>query len=111
MRAITVLAALSGAIAVAAGAFGAHAAAGKPAEWLRTGAQYQLAHAVAALLAVRFAAPGAAWCLVGGAMLFAATLYAMAVGAPHCLGAVTPLGGAMMIAGWLWLAWAAHRAR
>ncbi|MCG6119697.1 MAG: DUF423 domain-containing protein, partial [Blastomonas sp.] len=47
---IAVLAAVSAAIAVAAGAFGAHAAAGEQqAEWLRTGGMYQLVHAVAAL--------------------------------------------------------------
>ena len=45
------LAALSGAIAVAAGAFGAHGASGPAVEWLKTGGQYQLIHAVAALVA------------------------------------------------------------
>jgi len=38
------VAALSGALAVAAGAFGAHGVEGKAAEWLRTGGQYQLIH-------------------------------------------------------------------
>ena len=48
-RALVVFAALSGAVAVAAGAFAAHGASGKAVEWLHTGAQYQLLHAVAAL--------------------------------------------------------------
>lgn len=97
------LAALSAAIAIAAGAFGAHRFTGKEAEWLRTGGLYQLVHAVAVLALVRAAAPGPLWTLLGGATLFAATLYAMALGAPRWLGAVTPIGGAAMIAGWLWL--------
>ncbi|HYZ47615.1 MAG TPA: DUF423 domain-containing protein, partial [Sphingomonas sp.] len=53
----------------------------------------------------RTAAPGVLWMLLGGATLFAATLYAMALGAPRWLGAVTPVGGVLMIAGWLWVAW------
>jgi uncharacterized membrane protein YgdD (TMEM256/DUF423 family) len=108
-RAITVLAALSGALAVAAGAFGAHGASGQAAEWLKTGAQYQLIHAVAALVAVRMGARGPAWLFAGGAGVFAGTLYQMALGAPHWLGAVTPLGGVALIGGWLWLAWKAGR--
>ena len=109
MRALLVFAALSGAVAVAAGAFGAHAASGPAAEWLRTGAQYQLVHAVAALVAARMEARGPAWLFAGGAAVFAATLYLMALGLPRWLGAVTPLGGAAMIAGWLWLAWRVSR--
>ena len=109
VKAIATLAALSGALAIAAGAFGAHAAHGDAAEWLRTGGQYQLVHAVAALVAVRMAARGAAWLLLVGAAVFSGTLYLMALGLPHWLGAVTPLGGAGMIGGWLWLAWSASR--
>jgi uncharacterized membrane protein YgdD (TMEM256/DUF423 family) len=100
-----ILAALSGALAVGAGAFGAHGASGQAAEWLRTGGQYQLIHAVAALIALRLDARGPAWLFVGGGALFAVTLYLMAVGAPRWLGAITPIGGALLIGGWLWLAW------
>jgi uncharacterized membrane protein YgdD (TMEM256/DUF423 family) len=109
MNALTVLAALSGAMAVAAGAFGAHGASAQAADWLRTGAQYQLIHALAALVAARmgFRAPG--WLFVAGGAIFAGTLYAMALGAPRLLGAVTPVGGVGLIVGWLWLAWAARR--
>ncbi len=99
------LAALSAALAVMAGAFGAHGASGKAAEWLRTGAEYEMIHAVGALLAIRLMkAPLAAALLLGGSLLFAGTLYAMALGFPHWLGAITPIGGAGMIAGWLLLA-------
>ncbi len=103
-----ILAALSGAIAVAAGAFGAHGATGVAQDWLKTGGQYQLIHAVAALVALRMDARGPAWLFVIGGAMFAGTLYLMAVGAPRWLGAVTPIGGALLIGGWLWLAWGAR---
>jgi uncharacterized membrane protein YgdD (TMEM256/DUF423 family) len=105
MNWIAVLAALSGAMAVAAGAFGAHGAQGHAVEWLKTGGQYQLIHAVAALVALQLGARTPAALFVGGGLVFAATLYLMALGLPRWLGAITPLGGAAMIAGWLWLAW------
>ncbi|KTT73419.1 DUF423 domain-containing protein [Sphingomonas sanguinis] len=102
---VAILAALSGAIAIAAGAFGAHRAEGAAVEWLRTGGHYQLIHAVAALVALRMEARGVAWAFVVGAAIFAGTLYAMAFGAPRWLGAITPIGGTILIGGWLWLAW------
>jgi len=102
---VAILAALSGAIAVAAGAFGAHGASGPAVEWLKTGSHYQLIHAVAALVALRVDARGPAWLFVVGGAVFAGTLYLMAVGAPRWLGAVTPIGGALLIGGWLWFAW------
>lgn len=102
---IVALAAISGAIAVAAGAFAAHGAGGKAAEWLRTGGLYQLIHAVAAIAVAGL--PRGRWpaalFLIGGA-IFAGTLYAMALGGPRWLGAVTPIGGLAMIGGWLLLA-------
>ena len=110
MNVLMALAALSGAIAVGAGAFGAHGATGQAAEWLRTGGQYQLVHAVAALVALRLESRGPAWLFVGGSALFALTLYLMALGAPRWLGAITPIGGSLLIAGWLWLAWSGLRA-
>ncbi len=105
MNLVAILAALSGAMAVAAGAFGAHAAHGDAAEWLKTGGHYQLIHAVAALVAWKLDARGPAWCFVVGGALFAGTLYLMALGLPRWLGAITPIGGALLIGGWLWLAW------
>ena len=102
---IGIFAALSAAIAVAARAFGAHGAAGQQeAEWLRTGGLYQLIHAVAAL-AIMGTARGPAIMLLVGAAIFAFTLYAMALGAPRWLGAVTPIGGGVLIIGWLWAGW------
>ncbi|MDQ2878804.1 MAG: DUF423 domain-containing protein [Pseudomonadota bacterium] len=110
MNWIVILAALSGAVAVGAGAFGAHGAHGAAAEWLKTGGHYQLIHAVAALVALTMRARGSAWLFVIGGALFAGSLYAMALGAPGKIaGPVTPIGGLLLIAGWLLLAWTAAR--
>lgn len=106
---LVLLAALSGAMAVGAGAFGAHAAQGEAAEWLKTGGHYQLIHAVAALVAVQMSARGAGWCFVAGGAIFAGSLYLMALGLPRWLGAITPIGGVLLIVGWLWLAWRAAK--
>jgi uncharacterized membrane protein YgdD (TMEM256/DUF423 family) len=102
---IAILACLSAALAIGAGAFGAHGVTDpKAAEWLRTGGLYQLIHAVAAV-AILGVARGAAVLLLIGAAIFAVSLYVMALGGPRWLGAVTPIGGTLMIAGWLWAAW------
>jgi uncharacterized membrane protein YgdD (TMEM256/DUF423 family) len=103
MKSLRTLAALSAAIAIAAGAFGAHAAKPPAVEWFRTGAMYQLIHAVAAI-ALPDRLKGQSWMLLIGAAVFAGSLYAMALGTPRFLGAVTPVGGLAMIAGWLWIA-------
>jgi uncharacterized membrane protein YgdD (TMEM256/DUF423 family) len=97
------IAAIWVAIAIAAGAFAAHGANGPGVEWLRTGALYAMVHGVAAI-AIGKRAAGPAMLMLGGSMVFALTLFAMAAGAPRWLGAITPLGGLGMIAGWLWFA-------
>ncbi|WP_174286515.1 DUF423 domain-containing protein [Sphingomonas bacterium] len=108
MNWLAILAALSGALAVGAGAFGAHGTSGQAAELLKTGSHYQLIHAVAALVAMRLDVRGPGWLFVTGGALFAVSLYALAIGAPRLVGVVTPIGGALLIGGWLWLAWAAR---
>lgn len=105
MSLLLALAALSGAIAVGAGAFGAHGASGDAAEWLKTGAHYQLVHAVAALIAAQLGGRGPGWLFIAGGAIFAGTLYLMALGLPRWLGAITPIGGVLLIVGWIWLAW------
>lgn len=108
-RPAVLFAAVNGLTGVALGAFAAHAATDPQAiGWLRTGSTYQLLHAAAAL-ACAGRAPAAAQAMNLGGAVFAGTLYAMALGAPRILGAVTPLGGLMMMAGWGLLAWAALR--
>ncbi len=104
---IALFAALSAALAIGAGAFGAHGAASpQAAEWLRTGGLYQLIHAVATIALLRSPAmqSAAITLLIGGA-IFAFTLYAMALGGPRWLGAITPIGGVLLIGGWLLAAW------
>ena len=110
------LAALDGFMAVAAGAFGAHAAT-DPAvrELLRTGAQYQGAHAAAAFAvagALGGRARGEAWALAflaGGALVFGLSLDLLALTGARLWGAVTPLGGGLLLAGWAAAAVAAWR--
>ena len=105
---------LMGALAVALGAFGAHglkdrlATVAGAAGWWETATFYLLVHAVAVgAVASPSVWPARLWAV--GAAVFAGTLYAMALGGPRWLGAVTPLGGTMLIAGWILLAWCALR--
>lgn len=106
-------AALAG-LAVVLGAFGTHALHFEPRElaWWNTGTEYQMWHALAVLalgLSGLRRARLPAILLTGGTVIFSSTLYAMALGAPRWLGAVTPIGGLGMIAGWLLLTWRALR--
>ncbi len=115
--------ALLGAAGVVLGAFGAHAlkALVEPASlptW-DTGVQYQLIHALALLALAAVAAEGeivamawlrrAGWCLLIGTCLFSGSLYGLVLGGPRWLGPVTPVGGLVMIAGWLLLLLGAWR--
>jgi len=109
-----VTAGLLGAIAIALGAFGAHglkarlALIPEAAAWWQTASFYLLTHAVAlGSVGGRSDWPPRLW--AAGAVVFAGTLYALALGAPRWLGAVTPVGGALLIGGWVALAWTARR--
>jgi uncharacterized membrane protein YgdD (TMEM256/DUF423 family) len=109
-----VLASLSGLMAVAAGAFAAHGVSDPQAKgWLQTGAHYQLTHALAVFACVFLwrlgagSAQFAAWMFLAGGFIFSVSLYLMAFGAPRWLGAVTPIGGVLMILAWALLAWSA----
>ncbi|WP_291159863.1 DUF423 domain-containing protein [Gemmatimonas sp. UBA7669] len=118
-RTFLMLGALSGAIAVAAGAFGAHALQSRVeprlVEVFETGARYQMFHALA-LLAVAWATtrwPGSlttasGWLFVAGTVVFSGSLYAMTFTGIRALGAITPIGGVCFIAGWVCLALAAR---
>src|SRR4051812_3479978 len=109
MNWILVAAALSGALAVAAGGLRAPRAGGAGAGGAEAGAHYQLVHAIAAIAILRLDAKGPAWLFLTGGAIFAGTLYLMALGLPRWLGAITPIGGALLIAAWLWLAWIGAR--
>lgn len=97
-------------LAVALGAFGAHAlkatleANGTADAWNKA-VLYHLAHAVA-LLALSFHAAqnrGASYLIVAGIAIFSGSLYMLAVTNIRWLGAITPLGGLCFLAGWAWL--------
>ena len=105
-------------LAVALGAFGAHALQSRIGTealgWWHTAVEYQMWHALAVLAlglsGLRWTRLPA-WLFAAGSVVFSGTLYAMALGAPRWLGAVTPLGGLAMIAGWAVLAVRAVRLR
>jgi uncharacterized membrane protein YgdD (TMEM256/DUF423 family) len=97
-------------LAVALGAFGAHAlkaslqASGMLEAWNKA-VLYHLVHAVA-LLALALQGAGnrtACLFLAAGILLFSGSLYTMALSNVRWLGAITPLGGLCFLAGWAWL--------
>jgi uncharacterized membrane protein YgdD (TMEM256/DUF423 family) len=111
-NALIVVSALLGAIGVIAGAFGAHVlretleAAGTAEVW-RTAVLYNLVHAVAGVAVAsndKRLRAGPIWLWLAGVVLFSGSLYFLALGGPRWLGPVTPIGGVLLIAGWLWLA-------
>jgi len=114
MRPWLMTAALVGLLCVAFGAFGAHGVSDpKAQECLRTGAMYGFVHALAVYAAgslrtrrARLVPP----ILLAGVALFSGSLWAMALGGPRWLGAVTPVGGLCFLAGWALLAWSAAEA-
>jgi len=119
-RLLLALGAISAGVAVAAGAFGAHGLKARVSPEMlavfETGARYQMYHALglaaAAWAASRWPGPAAGWAgglFVAGTAIFSGSLYALALGAPRWLGAVTPIGGVAFLAGWAALAWAAIR--
>jgi uncharacterized membrane protein YgdD (TMEM256/DUF423 family) len=121
-----VLGALLAAASVAAGAFGAHALAARLAPhelglW-ETAARYLMYGALSLVLAGLFARQeagrgaaalgvlnGAGWCLLLGSLIFSGTVFALALGSPRILGAITPIGGVLLILGFLLFAFAAFR--
>jgi len=112
-RLALVAASLLMAVAVGLGAFGAHALKARVAPdmlaiW-QTGVTYHAWHALGLLLLglLMLHAPGssalryAAWLFVAGIVLFAGSLYLLALGAPRWFGAITPFGGLAFIVGWI----------
>lgn len=105
-------------LGVMLGAFGAHALRSKleprMLEVFETGVRYQMYHAFA-LMATAWAIsqwPGgpnqiAGWFFVAGIVVFSGSLYGLTLSGMRGLGAITPLGGLMFLAGWLCLLWGA----
>ena len=115
------LSALLVAVAVALGAFGAHALRSRVSPELQavwqTAVIYHAWHALG-LLGVGLSwlhrpdaslAGWSAWLFIAGIVLFSGSLYALVLTGTRGLGAVTPLGGVAFIAGWLAFAWAVWR--
>ena len=107
---------IAGFVAVAFGAFGAHALRNKLSVDMlavfETGVRYQMFHALALLVTAiaiaRFdgwVARAAGWCFLTGIVLFSGSLYALALTGVRTLGAITPLGGLAFLAGWALLAY------
>jgi uncharacterized membrane protein YgdD (TMEM256/DUF423 family) len=119
-RPFLTLAAGLGFLAVALGAFGAHGLGPRLApladgaqrmEWWKTAAQYHLAHALALGLVagVLGEARAGRWACIAfalGILFFSGSLYTMTLTGTRWLGAITPLGGLLLLAGWLLLGWA-----
>lgn len=117
-----VFGALFCALSVGAGAFGAHGLAARLSErslelW-ETASRYLmyggLGALVAGLVGLVASSPSRAlgasgWCLLAGSAIFSGTVFVLALGGPRWLGAVTPIGGTLLIAGFLLLAWGALR--
>ena len=111
-RAMAISGAALALLGVALGAFGAHAlrASLSPGdiEIFETAVRYQMYHAVAlfgvAWLATRLVGPlmdWAGWLLVAGTVVFSGSLYLLVLTGTRWLGAITPVGGLMLVAGWL----------
>ena len=117
-RFFAVAGAVSAFLAVAAGAFGAHALRARLSPDLlavfETGARYQMYHAlallaVAWLTATRPGGHAAVWAgtlFLLGTVVFSGSLYVLALTGLRWIGAITPLGGVAFLAGWGCLAWA-----
>jgi uncharacterized membrane protein YgdD (TMEM256/DUF423 family) len=110
-RNLGIAASALGAFAVIFGAFGVHVLRGHLDEaslqiW-HTAVEYQFWHVIA-LLAIAGTTPAqsrlwnsAGISFVAGIVSFCGSLYALALGAPHWVGAITPLGGVFLILGWV----------
>ncbi len=113
-RSVLIAGAVLAGLGVAFGAFGAHALRAsldvRHLGWWNTGVQYQMGHGVALVALAGIPRMGVPAALLGmGAVLFASALYLLALTGPLWLGAVAPLGGVLMIAGWIGVAWVAAR--
>lgn len=106
-------------LAVALGAFGAHALKGSLSAELQavyeTGVRYHAYHALGMLAAAWAAqqfnsrhAHAAAACFAAGILLFSGSLYALALSGARKLGAMTPFGGLLFLAGWALLAFGSY---
>ena len=109
-------------LGVVFGAFGAHALkaslSSKMLETFETGVRYQMYHGLG-LLALAWAIShwperslsAAAWMLLAGTAVFSGSLYLLVLTGTRWFGAITPFGGALLIAGWVFVAWRLVRSK
>jgi uncharacterized membrane protein YgdD (TMEM256/DUF423 family) len=120
VRTLWIIGSVLGFTAVAAGAFGAHALRARLTPDLlaifETAARYHMYHAFAVLAAAWAASqwPGAltsaaGWLFTAGVLVFSGSLYILALTGIRWLGAITPIGGVALLAGWICLLLAAGR--
>src|SRR4026208_375060 len=104
----TLVGGLMGFCAGAAGAFGAHGLKSvitpSRLETFEVAVRYQMYHALALLMAGFLDARASAWCFRGGTLIFSGSLYLLVLSEQRWLGAVTPVGGLVLLAGWVLLA-------
>jgi uncharacterized membrane protein YgdD (TMEM256/DUF423 family) len=109
----TTVGAMIGFLAVAAGAFGAHALRDilppERLEIFETAVRYQMYHALALMVAGSLGASRAGWAFFMGVVVFSGSLYLLVLTERRWLGAVTPVGGLFFLVGWLLLAIATRR--
>lgn len=118
---LIVVGALLMALAIAAGAFGAHALKDRLDDYARgvydKAAFYHLVHALALIVvgvvaASKLISDSAAhktlYFFTGGITIFSGSLYLLAISGMRWLGAITPIGGTLFIVGWIYLAYAAY---
>ncbi len=112
--------ALSAFVAVAAGAFAAHALKTRLADDMlavfEVGARYQMYHALALVLVACLPSRGragdvAGWAFLVGTVLFSGSLYTLALTGVRAFGAITPIGGVAFLVGWAAFAWIAVGSR
>ncbi|MBY0085342.1 DUF423 domain-containing protein [Brevibacillus sp. M2.1A] len=116
MKLFLMLGSISGFLSVALGAFGAHALKEKLDEYslgiFHTGVTYQTTHALALVLVALLlkwypdssGLVWAGWCFAAGTVIFSGSLYTLAMTGIKVLGAITPIGGVLFLAGWALLA-------
>lgn len=118
-----IIGALSGFLAVAIGAFGAHSlrailTAHQRTDTFELAVKYQFYHSLALLLVgillhlsknAAFATAG--YCFLGGICIFSGSLYALALTNVGKLGAITPIGGVLFLVGWAILCWQAYQSK
>lgn len=115
LKILLLLGAFLGFVSVSAGAFGAHSLKNKLSHEMlavfEVGCRYMMYHAIAIFISVWIStltpslfAPLSAWLFFSGTLIFSGSLYLLVLTGIRLFGAITPIGGVIMLAGWVCLA-------